>query len=212
MSAWELLSHVWLFATLGTVACQAPLSMEFSRQEYWSGSPFPSPIRIEVPALPSPDYNLLGKSINLSEHQFPHLQNEVDNPSYWLIGRIKEKCMWDWEALPNVSYSILGVVRWIHILREGATLRHSAQSLPNPKLRHCWVGGRILASPSSSFLSHRTVSECTCAYLLYMFLERRTSSERSIHTCIFLLNCVIFQAFSPLHSLNEIWVLVESSG
>ena len=30
-------SHVWLFATLGTVACQTPLSMGFSRQEYWSG-------------------------------------------------------------------------------------------------------------------------------------------------------------------------------
>ena len=29
--------------TLWTVACQAPLSMEFSRQEYWSGLPFPSP-------------------------------------------------------------------------------------------------------------------------------------------------------------------------
>ena len=29
--------------TLWTVACQAPLSMEFSRQKYWSGFPFPSP-------------------------------------------------------------------------------------------------------------------------------------------------------------------------
>ena len=29
--------------TPGTVAPQAPLSMEFSRQEYWSGLPFPSP-------------------------------------------------------------------------------------------------------------------------------------------------------------------------
>ena len=29
--------------TLWTIACQAPLSMEFSRQEYWSGLPFPSP-------------------------------------------------------------------------------------------------------------------------------------------------------------------------
>ena len=29
--------------TLWTVACQAPLSMGFSRQEYWSGLPFPSP-------------------------------------------------------------------------------------------------------------------------------------------------------------------------
>ena len=37
------LSHVWLFATLWTVAYQAYLSMGFSRQEYWSGLPFPSP-------------------------------------------------------------------------------------------------------------------------------------------------------------------------
>ena len=35
--------HVQLFATLWTVARQAPLSMGFSRQEYWSGLPFPFP-------------------------------------------------------------------------------------------------------------------------------------------------------------------------
>ena len=39
----QLLSHVWLFATPWTVCRQAPLSMGFSRQEYWSGLPFPSP-------------------------------------------------------------------------------------------------------------------------------------------------------------------------
>ena len=32
-----------VLATSGTVAYQAPLSMEFSRQEYWNGLPFPSP-------------------------------------------------------------------------------------------------------------------------------------------------------------------------
>ena len=36
------LSHVQLFATLWTIACQAPPSMGFSRQGYWSGLPFPS--------------------------------------------------------------------------------------------------------------------------------------------------------------------------
>ena len=36
-------SRVWLFVILWTVAHQAPLSMEFSRQEYWSGLPFPPP-------------------------------------------------------------------------------------------------------------------------------------------------------------------------
>ena len=39
----KLLSPVQLFVTPKTVARQAPLSMGFSRQEYWSGLPFPSP-------------------------------------------------------------------------------------------------------------------------------------------------------------------------
>ena len=39
----KLLSHVRLFATSWTVAHQAPPSMGFFRQEYWSGLPFPSP-------------------------------------------------------------------------------------------------------------------------------------------------------------------------
>ena len=37
-----VLTSVQLFAIPGTVAHQAPLSMGFSRQEYWSGLPFPS--------------------------------------------------------------------------------------------------------------------------------------------------------------------------
>ena len=37
------LSRVWLFVTPWTVAYQAPLSLGFSKQEYWSGLPFPSP-------------------------------------------------------------------------------------------------------------------------------------------------------------------------
>ena len=35
-------SHIQLFATLWTVACQVPLSVGFSRQEYWSGLPCPA--------------------------------------------------------------------------------------------------------------------------------------------------------------------------
>ena len=40
---WESLDHVWFFATPLTVAHQVPLSMEFSRQKYWSELPLPSP-------------------------------------------------------------------------------------------------------------------------------------------------------------------------
>ena len=39
------LSHVRLFATPWTIAHQAPLSMGFSRKEYWSRLSFPSPIK-----------------------------------------------------------------------------------------------------------------------------------------------------------------------
>ena len=55
----SVLSQVRLFAILWTVACKAPLSMEFSRQEYWSGLPFPTPgtlpdpgIKLKSPASP----------------------------------------------------------------------------------------------------------------------------------------------------------------
>ena len=42
------LSHIRLFATPWTVAYQTPLSMGFSRQEYWSGVPFPSPTHTDT--------------------------------------------------------------------------------------------------------------------------------------------------------------------
>ena len=44
-------SPVWLFETLWTVACQAPLSMGFSRQEYWSGLTCPSPGDLPDPGI-----------------------------------------------------------------------------------------------------------------------------------------------------------------
>ena len=45
------LSHVQLFATPWTVAPQAPRSMGFSRHEYWSGLPFPSPGDLPNPGI-----------------------------------------------------------------------------------------------------------------------------------------------------------------
>ena len=45
------LSHIQLFVTLWTIALQIPLSMGFSRQEYWSGSPCPSPGDLPNPGL-----------------------------------------------------------------------------------------------------------------------------------------------------------------
>ena len=47
----KLLSHVRLFVTPWTVAYQASPSMGFSRQEYWSGLPFPSPVDLPDPGI-----------------------------------------------------------------------------------------------------------------------------------------------------------------
>ena len=47
----ESVSCVWLFATPWTVACQTPLSMKFSKQEYWSGLPCPSPGDLPDPGI-----------------------------------------------------------------------------------------------------------------------------------------------------------------
>ena len=45
------LSRVQLFESLWTVACQAPPSMGFSKQEYWSGVPLPSPGDLSDPGI-----------------------------------------------------------------------------------------------------------------------------------------------------------------
>ena len=54
-----VLSPVWLFATLWTGTCQAPLFMELSRHEYWSGLPFPTPGDLPDPRI---------KSMSLASH------------------------------------------------------------------------------------------------------------------------------------------------
>ena len=79
------LSRVWLFTTPWTSAHQAPPSMGFSRQEYWSGVPLPSPsigsipVQLMHPSQPSPSYLLhlptLCSSIVWSFHLSPSLCN-----------------------------------------------------------------------------------------------------------------------------------------
>ena len=60
-------SHVQLFATLWTVACQDPLSLGFSRQKYWSGLPCPPP-----GDLPNPGIELVSSlSPALQKNSFP---------------------------------------------------------------------------------------------------------------------------------------------
>ena len=60
----ESFSHVRLFATPWTAACQAPLSMGFSRQEYWSGLPCPPPGDLPNPGIEPRSPTLQADSVN----------------------------------------------------------------------------------------------------------------------------------------------------
>ena len=66
------LSPVWLFATAWTVAYQAPLSMGFSRQEHWSGLPFPSPGDLSDPGVEPGSPVLQADALPLS-HEEVHI-------------------------------------------------------------------------------------------------------------------------------------------
>ena len=73
----QLLSHIRLFATQLTVTCQAPLSMGFSRQEYWSGWPCPSPGDLPDPGIEPGSPALQGDSF---------LTEPPGKPSNWNKG------------------------------------------------------------------------------------------------------------------------------
>ena len=57
----QSLSHVQLFTTPWTVAHQALLSMEFFRQEYWSGLPFPIPVDLPDTGIKPASLALAGR-------------------------------------------------------------------------------------------------------------------------------------------------------
>ena len=79
------LNRVRLFETLWTVAYQAPLSMGFSRQDYWSGLPFPPPGDVPDPGIESTSPaspTLQADSLPLSHQRSPYIVNY----SSWIWG------------------------------------------------------------------------------------------------------------------------------
>ena len=71
----QQLSCVWLFTTPWTIACQVPLSMEFSRQEYWIGLPFPTPVDLPDPGIEPMPPALAGRFFTTVSHEKPSVQN-----------------------------------------------------------------------------------------------------------------------------------------
>ena len=110
----NIYTHVQLFATLWTIACQASLFMGFSRQEYWSWLPFPPSgglpdLRIEPPSPVTPAFtggvfhHWATREIHTLVQQSPHFLApgtsfvEDNFPMDWAAGSRGEVGMvWGW--------------------------------------------------------------------------------------------------------------------
>ena len=103
----RLLSCVQLFATPWTVASQAPLSMEFSRQDYCSGLPFPSLMTYLDNVLISKDITLPTSVRTVKAMVFPVVMYGCES---WTIKkaehqRIDSFKLWCWRRLLKVPWT-----------------------------------------------------------------------------------------------------------
>ena len=84
VAAWSL-SHVWLICDPGTIAHQAPLSMGFSRQEYLSRLPFPSPGDLPNPRIEPMSSALGGKFFTTEPPGKSNLPSLPERKIKWII-------------------------------------------------------------------------------------------------------------------------------
>ena len=103
-------SHVRLFSTPWTAACQAPLPMEFSRQECWSGLPLPPPGDLPHPG--TEPTSLEAPALQTYSLPLSHQENPDSKGSCHYIGLI-------WQTLA-------GVLEW-KSLTESRQMRKQSQ-------------------------------------------------------------------------------------
>ena len=88
----QLLSCIWLFVTPQTLACQAPLSMVFLRQQCLSGLPFPSPGDLPNPGIKSATPSLAGGFFT-AESRGKHFYSLYSIKSYYQMMAMISRAM-----------------------------------------------------------------------------------------------------------------------
>ena len=110
----QLLSHVRLLATPWTVACQAPASMGLSRQEYWSGLPFPPPGVILDPGIKGISPALASRFFTTEPPGKPWQINTMTQRFsscflvHWrlrMIFNLFPSCLWEFKSQPGLQAS-----------------------------------------------------------------------------------------------------------
>ena len=148
------LSHVWLCATPWTAAYQAPPSVGFSRQEYWSGLPFPFPGDLPNPGIKPGSPTLQADSL---PSESPGTKRKT-NIRYYLY--VESKIRYKWIYLQNRNRPLNKTSLWLPKGKEqgeekiwslGLTDTHcSVQSLS-----HVWLCDPMNCSTSGLPVHHK---------------------------------------------------------
>ena len=133
------LSCVWLFVTLWTIAYQAPPSMGFSRQGYWSGLPFPSP-------GDAPNPGIKPRSPSLQTDALPSELPGKPRKLEWAATSFSKRSSWPRDR--TWVSCIAGRFFTIWAIRE-ATMEYSRSLLSTLYIVVC-----ILSNPISQFIPH----------------------------------------------------------
>ena len=109
LSEVKSLSRVRLFATPWTVARQAPLSMGFSRQEYWSGLPFRSPGDLSDPGIEPGSPRIGGR---LFEYVYSNTVNHLKPTFCFFVSNLHESAMLSFWGIIFFSISKMKRIRF----------------------------------------------------------------------------------------------------
>ena len=120
------LSRVWIFATPWVVACQAPVSMGFPRQEYWSQLPFPSPGHLLNPGMEPASSALGGRwilyhwTIREAHEPLDHQENPQIKELYSICNFIHLTFYHEvFQCLSNVIHTFVWIsLSWLIILKK----------------------------------------------------------------------------------------------
>ena len=154
----QSLGRVRLFATLWTVAHQAPLSIGFSKPEYWSGLPFPSPGDLPTPGIKATSPALHVDSLPIESFSSVQFSRSVlsDSLRPHESQHTRPPCP---SPTPRVHSNSCPLSRWCHPAISSSVFPFSScpQSLPASEYfpmsqLFAWGGQSIRASPSASVL------------------------------------------------------------
>ena len=124
-------SHVWLLAIQQTVARQAPLMVGFSKQEYWSGLPFPSPIYTFMYFLLQyiciPFFNHIFRQFERKNPYKTLTSNYLNCPCFSLLGLTR---LWGGIAHLTWHFSCVSVPQFPLCYKDNNRIRVSAHLTP----------------------------------------------------------------------------------